>query len=492
MFEHVQKPENTQRSFNKTHGIPSKKTRQFDSRTYKADLTGSTAIRKNPTSNFTTINNLQKKLTDIQQKKPTKNINTPNKSDGDNSPISPSSQQQKAVQRKKVDDIIQDKPKGMSRNTYLKPSDSKESAKMEARAKFACYKKGQVKQLKRNKLGTRQLNGENINDDKGLEKEADVMGAKANNNSYTTDNNKTIYAPSLQLKSDILAIQGKVTQLTSVESVSNKKRLKDNKGRVKDFTGMSIVVNGFNEKGEPMVLKVMYKSNNRHWFKHYPENGVEPEWDKTGADLPDFWFRKHDAPKYFPVWDYGKSSATNTSLEYGKAKVKAFMTPNGPEAVDVKISSRNKIIVERLFRVGAKIDESQMTEGYHVEYRQYIKGFFNFGGEDNPHQLYDSKQLERDTFHEDGNRSASPYGRRGSNGGGTYDTSDKANIIYKAEDIPGFILNKNETGQLSLTFNGAMVVVKDGDDKPIDVLVEREWSFGGKVKNLGGERWQIL
>lgn len=288
-----------------------------------------------------------------------------------------------------------------------------------------------------------------------------------------------------QLKSDV--IQGSIFQLAKIDGA----KFVDNKDRSEVITLPSVFkFDGFDEAGAAKTLKVSVKGTGVvNWYKLYNKGGAES--DKImSAVLPKFYLRQHDVPGYLPKWGYDSTPAESEKDTYGKVKIISFKTPSGAETVDVEIMNKNKIKVDRRFFIDAVIDESGIKAGYRVEYRQYIKGFFKYMGNLNPHTLYKGVPLSN-SYNEDGNGGATPYGRRDIGGGGVYNTGNPAAITYHAEDKPGMLLSKDENGEIDLSFIGKLVVVTTESDVPIAELVERSWSFKGKVNNRGGGLFNI-
>ncbi len=294
--------------------------------------------------------------------------------------------------------------------------------------------------------------------------------------------------------------------------------LKDSKGRV-NLLGNTTAFDVYDSEAKPKKLKLdLMKGLLRGYsIANEGEKGVYVK----GQELPVFYFRIHDVPGYKPEWKYDSGGISFETRGYGKVNIISFETPTGHQPIDVRVDSGNKIIIERAFTIDAVIDESQLAEGYHIEYRQYIKGGMKYGNTPILHTLYNGNLLSEDDLHEDGNGKATPYGRRNKSsvvhnekdgiGAFTYKEYAKVDsymiplqsdgkpvstsIHYQAVDFPGFILKmtdegKPEVGSIDVTFEGKLVIVKDGSDEVLMECISRNWSFKGRIKNLGKGKYE--
>lgn len=306
----------------------------------------------------------------------------------------------------------------------------------------------------------------------------------------STQSQETVQCKRLSLpNSESGTITNKVVQLARIQN----RKLFDNKNKQEDLPDRAGIksFDVFASDGTAKTIKVNVKGNGElRWFRYFIKGGQESQ-NQQGA-LPEFYFDVHDIPDYLPEWNYEEEAHESTGKIYGEVKIQSFKTPNGDQTVDVKKIDKNKIVVDRKFVIDALFDEGKMTEGYHVEYRQYVKGYFRFMDDPKPHKLYKSVNLDADSYNEDGNGPAAPYGRR--NVGGQHDKYNIDNsgvVTYHAEDIPGVSLSKNERCEINLSFIGKLVVVSNDSEDPITDLMEHSWSFRGKVKNKGGGNFDI-
>lgn len=292
-------------------------------------------------------------------------------------------------------------------------------------------------------------------------------------------------------------------------------KLWDSKGKIKVLTQDG--VNSFEAYDSNGSLKTISVRLTKGLYNGYKFLGATEKVAKfIVADLPDFYFDSHDIPGFKPAWNY-QDEGNEFSTDYGTVLVKSFKTPTGDQPIDIRHVGGNKIIIERAFTVEALLDESKMKEGYHVEYRQYIKGFMKFNGDLIKHDLYNGNPLTKDTFYEDGNKDAPPYGRRAGNVTRDVESditkdiykkncevsrytipqkdgqNDLASIRYQAIDLPGMPLSADETGEIDLVFQGELVVVKNGEETPVGhALMSREWRFKGKIKNKKNGNYEVL